>query len=79
MRAVSDDAKTIKLMVQSGVGLALLPRSCVAAESANETIGVVEVRPKIELRMTLARLARGDASGDRYFQLLRSGLSGLRA
>ena len=79
VRAVSDDAKTIKLMVQSGVGLALLPRSCVAAESANETIGVVEVRPKIELRMTLARLARGDASGDRYFQLLRSGLSGLRA
>jgi DNA-binding transcriptional LysR family regulator len=80
VRAVADDAKTIKLMVQAGAGVALLPRSCVEADAARESLGVVEVRPKLELRMTLVRLAqRPSPSTERYFQLLRAGLAGVRA
>lgn len=80
VRAVADDAKTIKLMVRSGVGLALLPRSCVEAEAASDEVGIVQIRPKLELRMTLVRLGRSAAPAtERYFQLLRQGLAGIRA
>src|SRR5262249_12871964 len=80
VRAVADDAKTIELMVQSGVGVALLPRSCLEAGAASEAIGIVGVRPKLELRMTLVRLGRSASPAtERYFHLLREGLAGVRA
>lgn len=80
VRAVSDDATTVKLMVQAGVGLALLPRSCVEAESAAKRLAAVTVRPRLELRMTLARLGRASSGAtERYFELLKAGLAGIRA
>lgn len=80
VRAVADDAKTVKLMVQAGVGVALLPRSCVAAEAASDAVAVVQVRPRLELRMTLVRLGRrAPPATERYFQLLREGLANIRA
>lgn len=74
--AVSDDAETIKLMVQAGVGFAFLPQSCVATEVQSGALAVVPVRHRLELAMTLLRLDRPVSRAlARYFRLLHEGLA----
>ena len=76
--AVADNAETIKLMVRSGVGLALLPRSCVDEDNA-ASLRVIPIHPQLELPMTLVRADRVPSPAEeRYFQLLRQGLGDVR-
>lgn len=53
--ARADDVDTIKLMVMSGVGLAVLPRGCAAAEVALKQLRVLPIRPQHEVPITLIR------------------------
>ncbi|MFN4282864.1 MAG: LysR family transcriptional regulator [Alphaproteobacteria bacterium] len=53
--ARADDVDTIKLMVASGVGLAVLPRGCAANEVALKQMRVLPIRPQHEVPMTLIR------------------------
>lgn len=53
--ARADDVDTIKLMVASGVGLAVLPRGCAANEVALKQMHVLPIRPRHEVPITLIR------------------------
>ena len=76
MRAIVDDAETLKLMVRDGIGVALLPGDCVKAESAAGELHVVPMRRPLELALNMVRLDRPvPRAAARYFRLLRNGLA----
>jgi DNA-binding transcriptional LysR family regulator len=76
VRAIVDDAETLKLMVRDGIGVALLPSDCVIAELAAGELHVVPMRRPLELKVNMVRLDRLiPRAAARYFRLLRSGLA----
>ena len=81
VRAIVDDAETLKLMVSDGVGIAMLPRDCVAAEAAIGRLSLVPMQRPIELSLNFVRLDRPvPRAAARYFRLLIAGLAeGARA
>ena len=53
--AVADNIETMKVIVQSGIGIAIVPRDCAANEAA---LGVIKVLPIVPARSVTLSLFR---------------------
>lgn len=76
VRAVVDDAQTLRLMVHDGVGVTLLPRACLDSDLKAGRLHALALRQQLPLGLNMVRLDRPvSRAAMRYFRLLRSGLS----
>jgi DNA-binding transcriptional LysR family regulator len=55
IRAIADNIETMKVIVQSGSGIAIVPRACVANEAALGVIKVLSIVPARSVNLSLFR------------------------
>lgn len=53
--AVADNIETMKVIVQSGAGVAIVPRACAATEEASGALAVLPIRPACRVTFSLFR------------------------
>jgi len=53
--AIADNVETIKTIVQSGKGIAIVPRACAASEIALGTLKAVSIRPRCSVVLSMFR------------------------